>query len=59
MIEDVVSAIGAWFCLACGSDDGAELAIWALRLRANERSLESIAQSGPRRALHSGKKILR
>ncbi|MBI4724011.1 MAG: hypothetical protein HY765_03150 [Rhodomicrobium sp.] len=49
-MENVVSAVWAWLSKARGSDDGAELAIWALRLRESERSVKAdakIAGAGP------------
>jgi hypothetical protein len=41
MMENVVRAIKAWLGKASGNEDGAELAIWLLRLHASERSQKS------------------
>jgi len=40
-MENVVRAIKAWLGKASGNEDGAELAIWLLRLHASERSQKS------------------
>ncbi len=43
MMEDAVNAVRAWLGKARGNDDGAEFALWILRLRASERSAKSSA----------------